>query len=104
MKTTTRGPARIYVVLLARALRPYVDSIPCVDEGGGGPTRAALEVARNAAQLLLEDDELDPYAVVADMLRHRMQHRWLSCGDVRSAARDGADVWSRIAARTRRAA
>lgn len=104
MIRTTRGPARLFVVLLARALRPYVDSVPSLDDGGRGQTRAALELARNATFALLEEPDLDAHGLLADMLRHRLANEWITCGDVRSASSNAAEVWNRIAARSARAA
>lgn len=88
---------RMLVVVLARAVRPYVDS-------DRGPTRAALELARNVAQVLLVEPDLDAYAVAEEMVRHRMREGWLRCGDVRSVARLASDAWRSITGDERAAA
>lgn len=85
---------RLLVIVLAHAIRPYVDS-------DRGPTWGALELARNAAVVLMTEPEIDPRAVLDELLRHRMRNGWLTCGDVRSAAKLGADAWSRCVARRR---
>lgn len=77
---------------LAHAIRPFVDC-------ERGPTRAALELAANATQLLVHETDLDACELLDDMIRHRVRHGWLSCSDVRSAARVGADAWLHVAGR-----
>ncbi len=77
---------RSQVCAVARAVRPYLDS-------ERGPTSAALELARNVVQVLRVEPDLDVGAHVAESIRHRMRHGWVTCGDVETAARLAADAW-----------
>lgn len=79
---------RQIIARMAHAIRPYVD-------GDRGPTRAALEVTRNALAVLLCSDDVEPRSLVEQMIRHRMAQGWLRCGDVASAARVAADAWAK---------
>lgn len=86
----TLGEHRRIVAAIAWAVRPYLDC-------DRGPTRAALELARNASAVLLAELDLDAEQLIAEMIRHRVRHGWLACGDVRSAAHVGAAAWGRVA-------
>jgi hypothetical protein len=86
----TRDPfTRAAVARIAHAVRPYVDS-------ERGPTRGALELSRNVVAVLRNEPSIEPGAVLDEMLRHRVMHGWLACGDVRSAVRAGSLAWLRL--------
>lgn len=84
-----RERTRRAIARTAHALRPYLDS-------DRGPTRAALEVARNAAAVLLLDDGVSAEQMLRDMLAHRLRHGWIRCGSLESAARVGGAAWHRV--------
>jgi hypothetical protein len=88
MRSLASQSMRDDVAALAHAIRPYVDC-------ERGPTRAALELARNAIQVIDEAD--DVAELVASMIEHRVRNGWMSCGDIGSAAACGARA---LAART----
>lgn len=90
MTPRTSTLARQVVAVLARAVRPYVDS-------ERGPTRAALEIARNAAQVLLVTPSEDARAIVETMLRYRLGRGWIACDDVQGAAAAAGRAWLQIA-------
>lgn len=83
----SRNPVRNQVAAIARALRPYVSSADC------GPTRTALEIARNAVAVLSLEADVCPDSLVLDMLKHRLLQRWITCGDALAAARVAGQAW-----------
>ena len=58
-----------------------------------GPTRAALEITRNAASVLVLDPDLDVAAVLQVLLVQRVDHLGLQCDGVTEAATAGAEAW-----------
>lgn len=80
---------RTAVARLAHAVRPFIDS-------ERGPTRGALELARNVVAVLINEPLVEPAAVLDEMLRHRVRNGWIVCGDVRSAVRVGTIAWLRF--------
>jgi hypothetical protein len=86
----SRTAIRNQIAAVARATRMYLDS-------ERGPTRAALELARNLAAVLnLEPQHPEP--VLADMLTHRLRNGWIKCGDRSAVVKLGADAWRRAGA------
>jgi hypothetical protein len=71
-------------------MRPYLGS----SDGQRGPTRVSLELARNAAGVLVLEPDVDACALLVGMIRHRLANRWIVCGDVQSCAKLGA--WLRF--------
>lgn len=95
MRPRIAAGLRRFVAALAWAMRPYLD-------GERGPTHAALELARNAVAVLRLDGHASPAearAVIAGMIRHRLENGWATCGDVESAAWAGSVAWAQLGGR-----
>lgn len=85
---------RAPIAALARALRPFLSSAE------RGPTRCALEVARNCAQALALDPTANAHACIEEALVHRHRHGWVRCADFALASWLGAAAWRRAVERT----
>jgi hypothetical protein len=82
-----RATVRKQIAAVARATRMYLDS-------ERGPTRAALELARNLAAVLTLEP-MHPEIVLGDMLTQRLRHGWIKCGDRSAVVKLGAAAWRR---------
>lgn len=73
---------REVALLIAREIAPYVADVP------------AHELANNFVCGLL-NDTAEPSDVATEMIRHRIKHFGLACGDVECCARVMAVAWAR---------
>jgi hypothetical protein len=104
---------RPFVFATMRALLPHVGPAP---KSGEKPRRVALEAARAAAtdlafedvdgSMFVERDFAKVAGVVEQVLEHRAACRWITVGDIESAASEAARAWCRTVrlAEMRRAA
>lgn len=93
MNTPTLQPhIRNAIAASARAVRPYIAPGPSAD---CMVTRLALDIARNAAQVLMCMDDEPAEVVFAYRIRTMGIGQWATCSDVASAAVDGARAWNR---------
>lgn len=77
---------RAAIARTAWALRPYLNC-------ERGPTRAAIELARNLAAGLLLETDVSAEIALREMIAHRLRAGWITCDSLESAARLGGDAW-----------